>query len=78
MLFGLSLFLLMTTVVSQAVVDAVLGADRRGVPYASTSPQAFAFERPGGMLAANLGIATLIPICWVLMMVVHRVRPRWL
>ena len=30
------------------------------------------------MLAVNLGIATLIPICWVLMAVVHQVRPRWL
>ena len=30
------------------------------------------------MLAANLGIATLIPICWVLMAIVHQVRPRWL
>ena len=30
------------------------------------------------MIAANLGIATLIPICWVLMAIVHQVRPRWL
>ena len=30
------------------------------------------------MLAVNLGIATLIPIAWGLMAVVHQVRPRWL
>ena len=30
------------------------------------------------MLATNLGIATLIPIAWVLMAGVHQVRPRWL
>jgi len=30
------------------------------------------------MLAANLGIAMLIPICWLLMTMVHSVAPRWL
>jgi hypothetical protein len=46
--------------------------------YADYYREAFAFERPAGMVATNLGIATLIPIAWVLMMGVHQVRPRWL
>ena len=58
--------------------DAVLGDDRRRISYPSYFREAFAFERPVGMLATNLGIAALIPLSWVLMMAVHQVRPRWL
>jgi membrane protease YdiL (CAAX protease family) len=76
--FGLSLFLLLTTVVSQAVVAIFWVLTARSTPYASYFTSAFAFERPSGMLGANLGIATLIPIAWGLMAVIHRVRPRWL
>ena len=46
--------------------------------YAGYVRQAYAFERPVGMLGVNLGIATLIPIALVLVAVVHRVRPAWL
>jgi uncharacterized protein len=53
-------------------------ATARGTSYSAYFTSAFAFERPSGMLGANLGIATLIPIAWGLMAVVHRVRPRWL
>lgn len=77
-LCGLSLFLLLTSVVSQAFVFlfwATTAADR---PYADYSREALAFEHPTGMLAVNLGIATLIPIAWALMTAVHQVRPRWL
>ena len=78
-LFGLSLFLLLTAVVSQALVDPVLGADGgRRLLRRRTTPRRSPSRRPLGMLAVNLGIATLIPISWVLMMVVHQVRPRWL
>ena len=76
--FGLLLFLLLTTVVSQAVVALFWVATARATSYSAYFTSAFAFERPSGMLGANLGIATLIPIAWGLMAVVHRVRPRWL
>ena len=46
--------------------------------YRDYFTDAFAFRNPLGMLAVNLGIATLIPIAWGLLMVVHQVRPRWL
>ena len=50
-------------------------ADR---PYRDFVVQAYAFQRPIGLLAVNLGIATLIPIAWALMAAIHQVRPRWL
>jgi membrane protease YdiL (CAAX protease family) len=75
---GLLLFLLLTTVVSQAVVALFWVATARGTAYAAYITSAFAFERPSGMVGANLGIATLIPIAWGLMAVIHRVKPRWL
>ena len=75
---GLSLYLLMTAVVTQVVLGVSWGAVGAGEAYADFARRALAFELPAGMIAANLGIATLIPICWVLMAIVHQVRPRWL
>ena len=43
--FGLSLFLLLTTVVSQALVHAVLGDDGGDQLYRDYFADAFAFER---------------------------------
>ena len=76
--FGLSLYLLLTAVVTQVVLGISWGAVGAGEAYADFARRALGFEIPVGMVAANLGIATLIPICWVLMAIVHQVRPRWL
>ena len=76
--FGLSLYLLLTSVVTQVVLGVSWGAVGAGEAYADFARRALAFEVPAGMIAANLGIATLVPICWVLMAIVHQVRPRWL
>lgn len=76
-LVGLSLFGLLTAVVSQLIVRLVWTITQP-VDYRTYYTQAFAFERPVGMVASNLGIITLIPISLVLMLVVHQVRPRWL
>ena len=75
---GLSLYLLMTAVVTQVVLGVSWGAVGAGESFTDFTRRALAFEIPAGMIAANLGIATLIPICWVLMAIVHQVRPRWL
>lgn len=75
---GLSLFLLMTAVISQGVVALFWAITASTTAYAAYFAAAFAFERPSGMLAANLGIASLIPISWLLMALIHRMRPRWL
>ena len=53
--FGLSMFLLLTGVVSQAVVTLVWALTAGDYPYADYFREAFAFERPVGMLATNLG-----------------------
>lgn len=36
------------------------------------------FELPAGMAATNLGLATLIPISFALVVVLHHFHPRWL
>ncbi len=74
---GLALFLLLTSVVSQAIVR-VGWIIAHPLNYRDYYTQAFAFERPIGMLATNLGIATLIPISLALVLVLHQARPRWL
>jgi uncharacterized protein len=75
---GLSLFLLVTTVVSQALVMVFWATTAGDQPYRDYFTKAFAFELPTGMLAVNLGLATLIPIAWALMAMIHQMRPRWL
>src|SRR5829696_5315743 len=76
--FGLSMFLLITSLLSRVVTLFAWTITTPGVPYGQYYTQAYAFQRPSGMLAANLGIAMLIPICWLLMTMVHSVAPRWL
>ncbi|GAA1830764.1 lysostaphin resistance A-like protein [Microlunatus capsulatus] len=75
---GLSLFVLLTGLVSQVVIVLGWALTAGDVVYADYARQALAFERPVGMLGANLGIATLIPIACGILWLVHRVHPRWL
>jgi uncharacterized protein len=76
--FGVAAFLLMSTVVTQIIIAIAWLLTGHGTPYAAYYASSVRFERAGGMLGANLGIATLIPISWGLMAVMHRVKPRWL
>jgi membrane protease YdiL (CAAX protease family) len=78
LVFGLSLFLLLTSVVSQLVVALGWALTAGDQVYADYVRSAFAFQRPVGMLGVNLGLATLIPIACVIVWMVHRVHPRWL
>ncbi|SER27271.1 CPBP family intramembrane glutamic endopeptidase [Microlunatus flavus] len=76
-LFGLSLYLLLVILVSQLVV--YLGwIVTHPVDYATYSAQAIAYQRPIGLLASNVGIATLIPISLALVLVIHHARTHWL
>lgn len=75
---GVVLFYFLSPIVSQVVVALGYAVSGRSETWADYFRQAFAFERPVGMLGANLGIVTLIPISWALLAVLHRVRPRWL
>jgi hypothetical protein len=76
--FGPFALLLVTTVVSQALVMVFWATTAGDQPYRDYFTKAFAFELPTGMLAVNLGLATLIPIAWALMAMIHQMRPRWL
>ena len=76
--FGLSLFLLLTTVISQAVIGLSWAVTGGPAPYPEYFGAAYRFENPVGMLAVNLGIAVLVPISWLMMAILHQVRPRWL
>jgi uncharacterized protein len=77
-LFGLSMFLLITSIISRVVTLVAWTITTPGIRYVQYYNEAYAFQRPSGMLARNLGIAMLIPICWLLMTMVHQVAPRWL
>ncbi|HSU37381.1 MAG TPA: type II CAAX endopeptidase family protein [Propionibacteriaceae bacterium] len=77
-LFGLSLFVLLTAVVSRALVTLFWALTAADTSYADFYAESFAFERALGMLSVNLGLATLIPISWILITGVHQMRPRWL
>jgi CAAX protease family protein len=76
--FALSLFLLITRVVSKALVTLFWAMTAGNQLYRDYFSRAFAFELPLGMLSVNLGLATLIPISWGLMAAVHHMRPGWL
>jgi uncharacterized protein len=76
--FGLSLFVLVTMVVSRALVMLFWATTSGDQLIGDYFARAFAFEQPLGMLAVNLGLATLIPISWALMALIHQMRPRWL
>lgn len=76
--FGLSLFLLMRDLISRLVVLVAWMTTAANEVYADFYRQAFAYERPAGMLAANLAIVSLIPITLAMVAVIHRVKPRWL
>jgi membrane protease YdiL (CAAX protease family) len=76
--FGISLFVLVSLVVRQALVMVFWATTAGDQQFADYSARALAFELPVGMLSVNLGLATLIPISWALMAMVHLMRPRWL
>jgi uncharacterized protein len=77
-ILGISLFLLVSAVVRQALVMVSWATTAGDQVYADYFARAFAFEMPIGMLSVNIGLATLIPISWVLMAMIHQMRPRWL
>jgi membrane protease YdiL (CAAX protease family) len=51
-----------------------------GGPWADDFTDNLRFDQvgPEALLGLNLGIASMIPVTWFIMRVVHRMRPRWL
>ncbi len=70
--------LFVTALINQGLVALAWVMTGRSQDIASYARQAYAFERPSGVLAAGLAVAALAPISWLLVAVLHRMRPRWL
>ena len=77
-LLALAAVLFLTALVNRGVVALAWILTDRGTDFTDYARSAYAVERPSGMVAAGLAVATLAPISWALVLLVHRVRPRWL
>jgi membrane protease YdiL (CAAX protease family) len=75
---ALTAWVLLTPLINQAVVWLGWATTAAGQNFTDYARRAYAFELPGGMLAANLAIVALGLVSWLLMALLHRVRPRWL
>lgn len=75
---GVLLFMTLVPVAVAAMVGLAWSLAGRPGDFAGFSRQSMAFENPAGMVAAQLGLALLIPISFALMLTIHRVHPRWL
>lgn len=77
-LVAISLYFLLVGVISQGLTFVGFAITSPGGTFNAYYQKSVAFGTPTGVLATNLGIAMLIPISWLVIMVVHQVRPRWL
>lgn len=75
---GVLTFLALTPLVVQLVLVVGWGAAGRPGGFADFATAGRAFETPVGMVASHLGLAVLLPVSLALVLVVHRVHPRWL
>ena len=78
LVLALAALLLLTVVLLQGLVAlawVIVGADR---PLADYAAEAYVFALPSGLLAANLATTALAPVSWLLVLLLHRRRPRWL
>jgi len=74
---GIGSFLVFTPLLTQLLVGAYWLATGRPGAFAETYRSLLAYEVPWGMVAAQLGIALLIPITAALVLTVHHVRPAY-
>lgn len=75
---GLVTFLALTPLVIQLVLVVAWTLAGRPGSFAEFAAAGRAFETPIGMAASHLGLAVLLPLSFALVLVVHRVHPRWL
>lgn len=75
---SISLYLLLVAVVSQVVILIGFELTSPGGTFAAFYQKSVGFGTAVGVLGTNLGIAALTPIAFVVIMVVHQMRPRWL
>ncbi|MDQ7993611.1 MAG: hypothetical protein AAGC63_11175, partial [Propionicimonas sp.] len=75
---GILTFLALTPLVVQLVLAVGWVLQGRPEEFAAYAAAGRAFETPIGMVASHLGLAVLLPTSLALVVVVHRVHPRWL
>lgn len=75
---GIGSFLAFTPLLTQLLVAAYWLVIGRPGAFADTYRSLLAYEVPFGMVAAQLGIALLIPISAALVLTIHHVRPAYL
>lgn len=75
---GLMLFLTLSVAVNQALLALGWTLSDGALTFSAYASRAARGESPYGLLAGNLGLATLIPVSMLLVLALHRVSPRWL
>ena len=77
-LVAISLYLLLVGVISQGLIFLGFAITSPGGTFNAYYQMSLGFGTVAGVLGTNLGIAALIPITFVVIMIVHQIRPRWL
>jgi membrane protease YdiL (CAAX protease family) len=75
---AMSIYTFLIFLIAQVVIAIgwlILG---KPIAYTPFYNESLAFQRPVGMLGANLGIAALVVVTFVVMVIFHRTRPRWI
>lgn len=74
---GIAAFTVFAPLITQLLVGAYWAATGMPGTFAETYSALVNYQVPFGMAAAQLGIASLIPISLLLMLTIHHVRPAW-
>lgn len=77
-LVGASAWLFLGGLIGELVLRAAWALGHREVAYADFARAARGFEHWEGMLAAHLSLMVLIPVSWLLVHFLHRLRGGWL
>nr|WP_231747568.1 CPBP family intramembrane glutamic endopeptidase [Auraticoccus cholistanensis] len=77
-LAAVALFVLLAPALTQLLLGAVWSLGEQAVPFADYHADAVAYRTPVGVVAGHLGLAVLVPVCCLLMVLLHSVGPRWL
>jgi len=75
---ALGLYVLVVPLVSTGVLGLGYALQRPGESLSAYEAAGRRLEHPVGMLAGNLGLASLTLVAWFSVWTTHRVRPRWL
>ncbi len=75
---GFVTYLAVMSVLPTAIIAVAWLVTGQGLTFGQFHSDAAAYLNPAGMIATNLGIATLIPLSCLLVGGVHRRRPAWL